>query len=183
MSHIFHTLLPLHERKILRREYRFRLVIVLCFLISVAGIVGTGSLFPAFVHAVLAERDAENSLILLTKDKKGSTVADVERNLNANKALLVSLTDSTHGQDFSFVVQTIVGLRGPIRINSAMLAKMGTSTATVTIGGIAPTRDSLLAFKSRLESIASGHKVSFPVSVLAKSTNIQFSIQITTPLP
>jgi hypothetical protein len=69
-------------------------------------------------------------------------------------------------------------MRGSLKFTSFSVMKVATSTYNITIQGLAPTRNSLLTFKTNFENLAPGNKVDLPVSTLAKSTNINFSLQL-----
>jgi hypothetical protein len=50
--------------------------------------------------------------------------------------------------------------------------------STLSIGGVATTRDALLSFKKKLEADEKFEEIVLPVSSLAKDTDIDFSLQI-----
>lgn len=182
MTRTYHTLLPIDERQALRREYRFRVVIVLCFMLSLAGIVGIGALLPAFMHTLEIEREVKSELVSVKKAQKGPSVAEIERNLNTDISLLAPLLENVREQDLSNIIQDVVRARGITTITSLNISRASTSTVIINIQGISPTRDELLSLKTRLESLSAGNKVVLPVSQLAKGSNLQYSIQLTAKL-
>ena len=177
-----HTLLPIPERKALRTEYRIRVLVVLCFMLSLAGLIGIAALFPAFVRASSEEHSQFDTVASLQKDKKDSGVSQIEAELSADSALLKGLATAPQGARLSSVIEGLVGSRGTLQFTSLAVSRAA-GGFSVVIQGLAPTRDALLAFKSRLEAMAPGNKVTLPISELAKSADIQFSIQLTESLP
>lgn len=175
---MYHTLVPQYERLALRREYRLRAFIVLCFALSVAGVIGIVSLSPAFMSASIEEQAAQRDLLSIKKAKDSSGLTAIQQKVAYSQGLLNILEQGSDRPRPSSLIELLVGERGPVKINSIGVNQISSTTATISIGGIAPTRDSLLAFKSRLIAVNEGNKVDLPVSELAKSTNIQFSIRV-----
>ena len=178
-----HTLLPATERRALRREYRVRVLIVLCFMASLAGLIGIGSLFPTFMRASLEEQSTLSVIASLKKVKDDSGMTKIEGELADDEALLAALEKHIGTALLSSVVEDAISARGSLQLTSFSLNRASTSTVVVVLQGTAQTRDALLAFKSRLESRVPGTKVELPISELAKSSDIPFSLRVTEPLP
>ena len=147
-----HTLLPIVERKTLRAEYRIRMLIVMCFMISVAGTIGIAALFPAFIRSWLEESRAESAATAIKVESSSSGLLAVEKEVADSSKLLSSLRNLVLEPELSSAVEGIVSLRGNVKLTSFAIARISTSTASVQIDGVAPTRDDLLSFKSRLET-------------------------------
>lgn len=178
-----HTLIPLQERKALRREYRLRAAIVLCFMLSFAGLIGIVSLFPAYISMSVKERSELDAVAALKKQKDVSGMATVEGTLKADAALLGSALPLSKGTMPSAVIESVVAARGPVRISALTIGGGGDDPFDVSIQGVAPDRDTLLAFQSRLEALAPGNKAVLPINQLAKNSNIPFSIELSEKLP
>lgn len=178
-----HTLLPLQERKALRREYRLRVAIVLCFMLSFAGFIGIVSLFPSYISMSVKEKGELDSVAAIKKQKDVSGMANVEGTLKTDASLLATAVPLMTGTEPSTVIESVVSARGSIHINAISVNQSDDSIFQVSIQGIAPDRDSLLAFQARLEALAPGNKASLPINQLAKNTNITFSIDLTEKLP
>lgn len=179
---MYHTLLPLDQRNALRREYRVRAAIVFLFMISVAFIIGVVALFPAYFKVLDEEKSALTELASATGSSGKSGLSDLEKNVSKDQALLGSLSDGLSDPRASLLIEKLVGVRGEIKLRGFSVADIASSSATITIQGNAPTRDSLQSFQKRLE-VLSGKKISLPVSELAKSSNIDFSLQVRVALP
>ena len=93
---MYHTLLPLVERNALRREYRMRAGIVLCFMVSVAFLIGIVSLFPAYIRVMSEERSAEATMKSTSVAKNKGELTDIEKSVSENKALLDLLSNDLH---------------------------------------------------------------------------------------
>jgi hypothetical protein len=177
-----HNFLPNHERQGIKRDYHIRVFIVFLFFLSLAVIVGVGSLFPAYIHARMDEEIHLNDVAALKEKTDAGVFAATTQALSSSTALMSVLTGSIASGPFSTAIANIVSARGDIEISSFSITQADPSKLSLVIGGIAPTRDALLAFKSRLDAIVPGGTVTLPVSELANDTNIQFSIQIVEPI-
>ena len=175
-----HTLIPTDLKKSLRHEYRVRAIIVLLFMMSVAWVIGVVSLLPSFVH-VKSEKDTAMktlaSLENISGNRKGDgLVVDVAK----QAAMLKLFDDQPAGKTLnSMILTSIVSVRGSVKLNSISITRPATTTIAVTILGEAPTRDALINFKNSLTGAISGNKVDLPISELAKSKDVQFSLTLT----
>ena len=173
-----YTFLPNSERNSLLREYRIRALIILLFFISVGFIVGVSSLFPAYIYTSFEERIHLRQVADLQKTTDDATVTSVQRQLSASSVLLNTVANNVATDVFSSTIESIVSVRGNIRLTSFALEHPSASAVTVVISGMAPTRNDLLAFKTRLQNLSSKISVDLPLSTLAQDSKISFSIQI-----
>lgn len=178
-----HTLLPLNERKVLRREYRVRVAIVACFVISLAGLAAIASVFPIFVRTTMERILQEKSLTILEQSNKDSELASLQQSVAKSQSLLEILSEGQDDPKVSDVIKNIVAMRRDIKLTSIYVTDVSSTTASISIQGVAPTRDSLLSFKKRFESAVPGNSVDLPVSELAKNSNIQFSLRLIQKMP
>ncbi len=179
---MIHTLLPVSARKALLREYRMRAAVVFLSLLSVSGLIGVVALFPTFLR-VQQERALQENISTNSKKNDDPTIQKIQQSLSLSSSLLSALSDKLDQPKLSVLVSDIIGARGNVSLATLGITRVGTTTAaSVNIGGVAPDRESLLAFKSRLELMAPDNRVELPVSQLATSRNIPFSIQLTAHL-
>ena len=177
-----YTFLPHDEKKEIRRDYRVRALIVLLFFISTAVIVGIGALFPAYIHASLEEGLYLRQASALKQTDEAAALSVAEKDLSESSSLMSALAGSVTPDPFSSAIADVVSARGNMELSSFSLTR-SSSGLSITIEGLAPTREALLSFKSRLEALSPGISVDLPVSELARESNIQFSIQIIETMP
>lgn len=152
-------------------------------MLSFAGFIGIVSLFPSYITMSVKERSELDDVAALQKQKDLSGMATIEGTLKADAALLSTAVPLTAGTEPSSVIENVVSARGPIRINAISIGGGGDKPYDISIQGIAPDRDTLLAFQTRLQALAPGNKAVLPISELAKNSNIPFSIDLTEQLP
>lgn len=173
------SFLPLLEQKKLKRQYRIRAAIVALFMLSVAGMIGVGSLFPTYLYVNTEEEAQLGEVASLREDKDNSGIGGVEKELQADAAQLAVLTTNDSLRRHSTIIEDMVGTRGNVSVTSLAVGEVSTTSVSIIMQGVAPTRESLLAFKTRLEGLMMGNKVELPISGFARSKDIPFSLRVT----
>lgn len=174
-----HTLLPIHERKALRREYRLRLIAVFLLLLSFALLIGMGALFPSYVKILYEEKAELGTALSLQNNKDLMEISAKEKELADDKFLVDELAKTNTSIRPSSLIESIGLQRGSVSLTSIDVDLTSTTTAVMIIQGVAPTRDELLKFKEKLENLVPGNIVDLPLSQLAKNTKLQFSLKLT----
>ena len=169
--------MPLPDQKKLKRMYRTHVAIVVLFFISLSGIIGCAALFPTYIQVYNQARDARESSSA-GGDTAGTKIGGIQHELEAHKQLVAAL-DTVTGAPMSVIVQNIAAIRGTVSINSILVDRVASSSAVIVVQGKAPTRESLVDFKKRLEDARPGTKVELPISDLTKSKDISYSLKIT----
>jgi hypothetical protein len=179
-----HTLIPPTERHRLHREYYLRVCVVSIVALAVALLIGCIGLFPAFIRAV---EDARAAAGAVTADSKNnvtdSTLNAAKAELSTAKTLVSTLAADDAQGGFTDVIRSIVGVSNGVSLSGIDLSYADAKTVNVVVTGGAPTRDGLLAYRSRLETLFAGTKVDIPISALAKSANLAFNLRFTIKLP
>lgn len=178
-----HSFLPIQEQDTLKRIYHIHVTIVALFLVSVVGLIGIVSLFPAYISTYTEEHSQLAAVTSLKEDKDTSESSRIQRELQADSAKITVLSKTSSIVRPSAVVTRLVEVRGPVRISSIVLSDISSTTAVVVMQGVAPTRESLVLFKTRLEGLSPGNKVELPISGFARSKDLPFSIKVSHNLP
>ena len=177
-----HTFTPKSQRALLDREYRARAAATLAIAMASAAVIGIVSLLPAFISVSATEKSA---LETIAADKTGSsTDAEATQSELSAAGSLVSLLSSNRGAPrLSDAIRQISSVRSNISLYSFSIDRDGTGSIVAVVQGMAPTRAELISFQGRLENLAPGASVELPISELAKSSNIDFSIRLVAKLP
>lgn len=177
-----HTFLPIEDQRILKKEYRIRVIIVALTALIVVGLIGVITQVPAYLQ-VVAERAGHKVAQDPNRDGDAAArAAEIRKELVADMAMLRSL-DADVRELPSVIIRDTISARGSVRIYTIEVASIATSSATVIIQGVAPTRDALVSFRSRLETMAVEGKVDLPLSELARSRDIPFSLTYSYQIP
>ncbi len=151
------------------------------FAISVAGTVGVAALFPAFMRGSLEERLELDTIAALEKQKNEKGINKIETEISSDKVLLAALFDGLDSKNISAEIEQVISGKGNTKITSMSFSNMPDGTSHIILQGVAPTREALLSFKIRMETQVPGTETTLPISQLAKSANIQFSMEIIRP--
>lgn len=179
---IHYTLLPEKEIKTLKKEYRTRLFIILLFFVSCAVLVGIGSLTPAYIFSYTEEREALKNLETLRQSRQNRGTDNVIIDLTKSAAIVKQLEEYDDSTMFSQLISQIVSYKpANLYINSLDLKNVvskATTSIEIIVQGKASTREDLTIFGDRLKADPLISNVVLPVSNLAKSKDISFSIKL-----
>lgn len=180
-----HPLIPTAEKKALHHEYHVRLSIVFLWTLSVVGVIGITALFPAFMYASVEEVSALNTVSSSTKQPHAAEVSHfkTELTLSKNTANSVLAGISTSTLTISDVIASVVAVRGQNSISMIAINRTTSGKALITIEGIAPTRNMLLAFKESIQAALSDATVDLPLEQLTQVKNVKFSIKVRSSTP
>lgn len=172
-----YTFLPQYERNKLKTEYRVRAAIVFLFVLSVSVVIGIVSLFPTFILSKIEEKNQLSMIAETNKKNDANGMNDIKAQLTKDNTLLIKATEVAKNPSYSSAIRDIINAKGTVKIDSISFSNNSTTTVDVFVQGFSVNRDSLLAFKSRLESAFSGSTVDLPLSELAKNKDIKFSFK------
>ncbi len=173
-----HTLLTEQKKKGLHFEQIVRTIIVLCFGLSLAGVIGLVSMVPVLVKINQEESNSRLEVEKIASGKNASQAALMIKSLNKDQILIKNAKKNIELPILSDSINSLNLIRGKIKLNSISFSKLATSTVSVSLQGISPNRDELIAFKSRIEALSPLVKVNLPISELTKVSNFVFSLQI-----
>ncbi len=173
------SLLPNQEKKRLRKEYRLRLLIVALIFFVTATIFGLIFLLPSYLLSLSKESVARDHLKSVQDVAKTNAKPELSAELKAANLQIVELKGSVEQMPIKKILDMVIKDRPEgLKINSFSLTR-DAQAGTLLITGIAPTRESLVSFNKTLSAEPLFSKVESPVSELAKSKNIGFSLSIT----
>ncbi|MFA6158550.1 MAG: PilN domain-containing protein [Candidatus Paceibacterota bacterium] len=172
------TFLPKDYRSEVLREHRTRLVIVCLGMLAAALLLGAILAFPTYLavsfqkSSMIAEQARSQKEL---DSRKGDDVTLETKRIKAKLAVL-SL-EAKHRP----VVATLERILAQPRIGVSLAGitlHRDADKGVITLQGEAKTRESLVAFSKSLQGEPSFSRVDLPVSSLAKSENIAFTIRI-----
>lgn len=177
------NLLPQDLKKRIKSEYKLRrLIIIFIFIFSVQ-ISAMVFLFPTWLTSLYREKavisDSEKlniSLSTLSVNPTNESIKSINNKLNIVNSIL-------EYPEYSPYVDAVIDEK-----NSSILLKefdytlKDAKNATLIVGGISKTRESLVLFVKNLEESKFFKTVDLPISNLAKDRNIDFKINLTIEL-
>lgn len=180
---IHYTLLPKNEMKMLRREYRVRLFVIALFFVSTGIVIGIAALIPTYLYTEQQVKEASRNRALLEENRKANGALQIERDLLKSQTIAEKILSEVGSAPYSEILERIISHRPKDILLSSFIFSDVTSSATSTqteiqLRGKAISRETLLAFKKRLESDVAFTVVELPLSDLAKSKAIGFSVRL-----
>lgn len=181
MQNEFTNLLPPERQRALARDYYLRLGVVVIILLSILIFAAAVMLLPTYVF--LTQSMSAKGARLATIESSLSSAN--EKELSARLAALASdaeiLTALASTPSASRIIRTALAVPRP----GVTLSGFGYTPAvkkvpgTLTISGIAATRDALRSYQLALQGAAFALSAVLPVSAYAKDNNITFVITVT----
>lgn len=170
------NLLPENYKEELRKEYRLRFLSVGGMLLFVLFIV-TSFVFGTYLFSLRSE-----AVILRAADAKGDREKDEKRYRDVVFVTNDKLTILENVENAFLPTELVeLALRNTpdnVRLTRFQFAPEG-EKVTITLSGVAPTREALVLFLEALEALPDVTLLKSPLSNLSKSTDIQFTTNFT----
>lgn len=166
------------NKKILRREYLFRLATVVLIFLFFSIISGFIFLTPSYFISQEKETGIKNQAeisraSIASREQEASSLILVEARQKID--LLSGYEEQTR---ISNIFKIIVEDK-PAGLQIIRLSYQETSVENeVVVGGVSSRRETLLSFKQKLEEEELFTEVNLPISNLASDADIKFSIRI-----
>jgi hypothetical protein len=176
------NLIPNEEKKKRVRDFYFRLVVVFFFVLGFAMLVAVVALLPSYFLSTIREYVATDKLKDLqaqpepvTNPNTPGIIKDVENKI----ALIEKSEKAKYLLSEKIVNEIVLHKMSDIKINNISFKSDVTTGKSVSIRGIAPSRERLLLFRRTLEDNVAFKKVDLPISNFIKGSNISFSLTLT----
>lgn len=174
------NLLPFTQKKHLARQYKMRLGSLFLLLLVLLGLAGIALLVPSYLLMQNKVAAAKERATLLMKNLQESSQANETNVISETKEKLAAIERESLAQKPFVLFESVTNNRSRgIRLTRFFFSAEGEDGGRVTFTGAALTRDDLISFVRELEANESFASVEFPVSNLAKSTDIDFSVVAT----
>lgn len=173
------NLLPENLKIGIKSDYRHRLVVVILFAIIFAQVLSIVLLLPSWVSSVYKEKEVvieteAASQSSLSKDTE--RVSEIIKSTNTRLDILNTALE--YPKLTPFVNSIIANKNSSIHIGEILYTAKSEKTATISLGGISATRETLVSFVKSLEKTGLYKSVDLPVGNLAKDRNIDFSMSL-----
>ncbi len=174
------NLLPTNTKKTIRKEYRFRFLIVSSVML--AALIGSALLLllPGYTLSSL-RGDIASDQLAFEKNKSTSLKEEEENNriiLGVNSKLRLLSVQKDGGPSAYDTLNRIIEIKNSdIKISSFFFGKNADNTS-LSLSGVAATRSTLLDFINTLKAEKDFISVDLPISNFVEQRDIDFSIKI-----
>lgn len=176
------NLIPNEEKKKMVQEFYLRFVVVFFFVLGFSVLIATVAILPSYFLSSLKKN--------LASDKAAAQRAEPEPSLDSKTSSIIedlnnklSIVEKAEKNKYSIsekVINEILLKKIPdIRITEITYKNEAVAGKTISIRGIAPSRERLLIFRKTLEEDPAFKKVDLPISNFIKGTDIAFFINLT----
>ena len=171
--------IPPEAKAAVKREYIVRAASVWALLLAAVATVITVLLVPTYV-LLLGQLEALSKEIVRMDEGSGTEYTEARATLGKTQQLAVELNVPTVRPTPSEILREIqnVQLR-TIAISGFSYLHDGTKVTTLTIEGIAATREALAEFSAALEKSPLFARAAVPVSELAEDHDLPFTLTLT----
>jgi len=170
------NLLPEEYRKVVQQEYWLRIAVVALVLLFIVALIGIVLLVPSYFLSFSKKTSiseqaklVEQSIALSEQEVSAEELADARERLEL-------LSTDRNGSSIIRLLTTIMMLKPPDVALSDISYEHGGEIQTVTLSGRALRRGDLVTFKEALDRNDSFLHVTLPVSNLAQSADIRFTL-------
>lgn len=173
------NLLPIKEKKKIRRDYVFRLLTIVLGAVSVSTIIGIVTLFPSYFISDFQKRAAVDQAERLKKIDGEGDQENIVRVLKEAQQKLDILSPEREKVFLRTIFDTAISYKpSTVILTGLVYQKENEDKARFIINGVADRREDLLVFSQNLERDALFDDVELPVSNLAQDRNINFTLTI-----
>ncbi len=170
------NLLPPEQKKIVRREYKLRVLCIFLILTFVAECFGVVFLIPAYIYSDTKRESAEADKASAAKPEDKDLQVFATLRLLGNQA---RASQPESRQPFSDAIKLVLAHAGNgISLQSIVVENKGPQNHSLSVGGRASSRQTLLAFKNSMQAEKGISGVDIPVSAFAQDQNISFTAKI-----
>lgn len=173
------NLLPVEEKKKIRRDYVFRLLTVALGVVSLSAIIGIVTLFPSYFISDFQKRAAIEEAERTRKTGGEGDQENIASLLKEAQLKLKILSPEREKVFLRTVFDTAIGYKPNTVALTGMVYQEGSEgELTFIINGVADNREDLLVFSQDLKRDTLFDDVELPVSNLAKDRNINFTLTV-----
>ncbi|HEU0080815.1 MAG TPA: hypothetical protein VFQ72_02210 [Candidatus Paceibacterota bacterium] len=176
------TFLPRTYRIEVEREYRRRVYAVAAWLLALLMLVGAALVLPTYAR-LSSEKAAAEAALRAASQSAGGDASLVDTRLADLQDKAKALDDLAARRSLVWAVERVAAAREQAGVSITGLGiKRGGGAGSISVSGTASSREALVAFTKALQAEPSFKDVSLPVSALAKSVSLPFSLGIDTNL-
>jgi hypothetical protein len=171
------TLLPQQQRKLLYRQYRTRLLIVILLMSTSLAIICAIMLLPSYIYLSFSHASLEGQMSQVekkVKEKSNKGIMTVLGGIQSNLSIIKP--DETEIVDT--IKKVINDMNTGISITSFTYNYGSKNNSSLTFKGVAKTRSELIDFTKELKKEIGFTGVDLPISNLAKEVDVPFNITV-----
>lgn len=173
------NLLPVDIKESIAREYSHKRLLVILFFVVCVQATMLVFIFPTWLVSFYKEKEIIAESQKVNNNLNDSNVSPATTEIKSiNSRLNVINTSLEYPKLLPFIDTVISKKTNSISINNFSYVPSASSSATLIVGGVSATRESLVSFVKSLEDTELFTKVDLPIGNLAKDKGIEFTISL-----
>jgi Tfp pilus assembly protein PilN len=175
------NLIPIEEKKKIRKDFYYRLLIVFLILFVFLAFVSLVAMVPAYVTSV----DKKISINKKLEIQKNEVMPEIDqqaqiaiKDLDNRLGLLEKARENKYVFSKKVIDEIISKKVSGIKINRIFYENDSLEGRKVNITGLAQNREQLLLFRRALENDSTFKNVDLPISNFVKGQDIQFNLDL-----
>ncbi|MFA5792068.1 MAG: hypothetical protein WC884_03470 [Candidatus Paceibacterota bacterium] len=175
------NLIPNQEKKKKVKDFYFRLTVIFFLALGICILIASFSILPSYFISSI-KRDLANTKLEMQKnepilliDKNFITIIE---DLNKKLDLIENVQKNKYLVSQKVINEIVLRKMSDIKINQISYEDNLLSGKTISIHGMAPSRERLLLFRRALEDDVAFKKIDLPISNFTKGSNIEFYLNI-----
>jgi Tfp pilus assembly protein PilN len=175
------NLLPPERQRALSRNYFLRLGVVSAVLLCILTLASAALLLPTYVFLAESTSAKEARLANIESALSSANEKELSVRLAALSGDAATLTALASAPSASTMIRTVLAVSRPgIALSGFAYTPVANKVpGTLTISGIAATRDTLRNYQLTLQRVSFARSATLPVSAYAEDTDIAFTITVT----
>jgi hypothetical protein len=174
------NLIPNEEKKRMVKDFYFRLGVMFLFMLSTSLLVASVAILPSYFLSSLRRSVDSDKLATLKAEPEpeiNPKIASIIKDLDTKLSVVEKAEKNQYLLSEKIVNEVVLKKMPDIRINEISYIVTG-ANKSVSIRGIAPSRERLLLFRRTLEEDPAFKKVDLPISNFIKGSDIVFSLNL-----
>lgn len=174
------NVLPENLKMQIKKEYRLRLLIVIfiCIIFVLSSLLIF--MLPPWVISSYKEWDVSSRVSNVSKSLSASNANAISAVVSSTNLKLNIINNTLQYPEITPIINVIlINKTSGITIREFLYTSPNPQEGSITINGVANSREALVRFSKTLEQTKVFKTVDLPVSNLAKGKNIEFSVNLT----
>ena len=169
-------LLPESQKHKVTREYKMRLIIVICWIVVFISLVGLACLLPSYLSAVGRVNVIKNENQTKEKSVQSLREQNFQDKIKSVNSSLEALKNSINILSPKGAYNKIVNsLPAGVYIDRYTYGLIDDNNASISISGVAPDRDKLIELQKKINSNPEFTSINIPITSFTKKKDLSFS--------
>lgn len=175
------NLIPIEEKKNMRKNFYFRFFVVIFIMLGFCILVLSASILPAYFNSYIKRDVAIQKLESQKKENMPSLNKEITltiKDLNEKLSLIENFEKNKFLVSNNIIKNILKEKMSDIKITKISYENKSKEDSLIGVYGIAKNRERLLAFRTNLEKNGDFKNIELPISNFIKGSDIEFYLTL-----